>query len=242
MFHNIFKNTKKNQSVSHNTKGWTAKPEEKETRNTEKIHTYNLLIVDASGSMYSIYKPALDGMNETLQTIRQAAEKFPEQTQSVTLVTFDTGNYNKIYDAKPALETKDITTSQYRPGGGTPLYDAMGRAITELRKKVSEKDAVLVTVITDGEENASCEYSGNAIRHMVEELSERGWLFTYIGANQDSASVSADMGIRNSLDFDASEEGTTAMFVREQDARMRWYGSRNRNPECTPTEGFFDEI
>lgn len=38
-----------------------------------KVH--NLIIVDASGSMTSIYEQALAGINETLSTIREEAKK-----------------------------------------------------------------------------------------------------------------------------------------------------------------------
>lgn len=44
-----------------------------------KVH--NLIIVDASGSMTSIYEQALAGINETLSTIREEAKK--RQNQAV---------------------------------------------------------------------------------------------------------------------------------------------------------------
>ena len=37
---------------------------------TKRVH--NLIVLDESGSMQSIYHPALTGVNETLQTIREA--------------------------------------------------------------------------------------------------------------------------------------------------------------------------
>lgn len=91
----------------------------------QKIH--NLIILDKSGSMYSIYEPALSGVNETLQTIRKAKEAYPEQEHFITLVTFNTGHYNKIYNSTPIEMAPDITSRQYRPGDSTPLYDAMGK-------------------------------------------------------------------------------------------------------------------
>ena len=47
-----------------------------------KVH--NLIIVDASGSMTSIYEQALAGINETLSTIREEAKKSDKIEQSVT--------------------------------------------------------------------------------------------------------------------------------------------------------------
>ena len=55
----------------------------------------------------------------------------------------------------------------------TPLYDAMGQAISHLDSSVNEGDAVLVTIITDGMENASCEYSGKAVKELVSRQREK---------------------------------------------------------------------
>ena len=66
----------------------------------------------------------------------------------------------------------------------------------------------LVTVITDGYENASQHWSGPQIKSLVEELRHEGWTFTYIGANQDVEAVAGSMGIRNTLAFEETEEGT----------------------------------
>ena len=38
----------------------------------KSINVYNLLIIDESGSMHSIYDQALSGINETLNGIRNA--------------------------------------------------------------------------------------------------------------------------------------------------------------------------
>lgn len=207
----------------------TPKPE-KEKGEGEAVNVYNLIILDESGSMYSIYQPALTGVNETLQTIRMAKDNHPEQTHFVTLVTFDTAQYNRIYNNTPAEKAIDITPEQYRPGGGTPLFDAMGIGISELRSHVKENDVVLVTVITDGYENASREYSGAAIKSLVKEMRAKGWVFTYIGANQDVDQVADSMAINNRMAFDANAEGTKAMFAKEKAARSKFFSKvKNRN-------------
>lgn len=180
--------------------------------------------------MSSIYRPALTGVNETLQTIRDAQEENPEQKHFVALIAFDSVHYNEIYNHVAAEKAKDITTDQYSPCGGTPLYDAMGRSINDLCKYVAGGDAVLVTVITDGYENASCEYSGKAIKALVEQNKAQGWIFTYIGTNQDVEAVTASMSIDNSLAFEADDDGTQAMFDKEMRCRRNFY--RNlKNPE-----------
>lgn len=199
-----------------------AKKEEPRRIEGEKL-IHNLIILDESGSMSSIYRPALAGLNETLQTIREAQNEHPEQKHRVTLVTFDTGHYNKIYDETPAADAPDLKDGQYRPNGGTPLYDAMGKSLNELRHHVKEEDIVLVTIITDGYENASREYNGKAIKAIVDSLKSEGWVFTYIGANQDVEAVAESMSINHCLAFEASQTGAQDMFEREKASRRKFY-------------------
>lgn len=183
----------------------------------------NLIIMDESGSMHVIYREALSGLNETLSTIRNGQEENPGQQHKVTLIAFDSGRYNQIYDNTPAQEARDITEKQYHPGGATPLYDAMGRAIEDMREKASDRDVVLVTIITDGMENASRRYNAQSIKELVEQMKERGWVFTYIGANQDVEAVACAMCISNSMSWDSTQEGTKAMFEKEHRARKRFF-------------------
>jgi len=57
---------------------------------------------------------------------------------------------------------------------------------------------VLVTIITDGEENSSKEFTGQMIKKMIDELKALGWVFTFIGANIDVEKVAAQISINNS--------------------------------------------
>lgn len=187
-----------------------------------KQRVFNLIILDESGSMSSIEKQAIDGVNETVQTIRAAQKKHPEQEHLVSLVSFNSDAVKTIYDKVEAERVEELTDKQYIPSCCTPLYDAMGNAINALRKNVADEDAVLVTIITDGYENASTEYNGPAIKKLVESMKSKGWLFTYIGANQDVEAVASTISITNTLSFAANVQGTAAMFARERKARSRW--------------------
>ncbi len=138
----------------------------------KRVH--NLIIVDESGSMCIIRKQAFTGMNETLQTVRQMQQNYPDQTQSVTLLTFDSGHTTWHYDNAPALKTKDLSWNAYNPGGGTPLYDAIGKGISKVNAQIEDGDHVLVTIITDGEENCSEEWTLKMVRTMIEKLKKQG--------------------------------------------------------------------
>ena len=205
-----------------------------------KTRIFNLIIMDESGSMQSIKKEAIDSVNETIQTIRSAQKKHEDQEHYVSLVTFN-DDVKTVYECVAVDEIKELTI--YRPDCCTALYDAMGISLNALRKKVAEEDKVLVTVVTDGYENASKEYSGKAIKALVDELKAKDWVFAYIGANQDVEAVAATISITNVMKFEATPLGTAAMGTRVATARGRLF---DRIADCCfnaaeANEDFFDE-
>lgn len=208
---------------------------------------FNLIILDESGSMQSIKPQAVSGVNETLQTIKGAQQQFEEQEHLVTFVSFSamawSGGKESVkmhYKCTPVELVKEITDSDYTPHGGTPLYDAMGVSLTQLRNLVKKEDKVLVTVVTDGYENASHEYDGKDISKLVGELRELGWVFTYIGANQDVDKVADEMGIKHRLAFSADMQGTKAMFEKECLSRKRYYQKVSEQQFNDEDEYFFE--
>ena len=186
-----------------------------------KTRIFNLIIIDESGSMQSIKKAAIDSVNETIQSIR-AAEKYEDQEHIVSLVTFH-NDVKNVYECVPVKEVKELTAETYRPKCCTALYDAMGMSLNALLPKVAENDKVLVTVVTDGEENASKEYSGKAIKALVDELKAKGWVFAYMGANQDVEAVAATISITNVMHFEASDCGMKKLSGTLGKSRSRWF-------------------
>lgn len=179
-----------------------------------KQRVFNLIILDASGSMSSIEKEAIGAVNETIQTIRNAQKKNEGQEHFLSLVVFNSDEVKTVYNCVEADKVEELTSKQYCPSSCTPLYDAMGNALTALQKKVAENDNVLVTIVTDGYENASVEYNSTSINALVDSLKKKNWLFAYIGANQDAKAVGRSMGIHSTMEFQASVEGTAVMGAK----------------------------
>lgn len=205
-----------------------------------KTKIYNLVIIDESGSMWHIKQEAIDSVNETIQTIRSAQEKFDNQEHLVTLVTFNS-DVKIVYDCLPVSYVKELTDDSYQPNCSTALYDAMGSSITTLSHKVKEGDKVLVTVVTDGQENASVEYSGAAVKALVDNFKSKGWVFAYIGANHDVKKVGADLSISNVMSFEASSAGTKRMSKKLNASRENLYCSIANDDFCAEiaNEKFF---
>lgn len=191
-----------------------------------KTNIYNIVILDQSGSMQSIKRQAMNGYNETVQTIKAAQNKHSDtQEHFVTLVVFDSSEIKTVYDRVPCEKADELNENTYQPNACTPLYDAMGMALNKFRYSLDEntENKILVTVITDGEENSSQEYSGGMVKKLVDELKAKGWVFTYIGANQDVEKVAATISITNVMSFEATHHGTQAMFEMKNRSRSRFY-------------------
>lgn len=197
----------------------------------EKVQVYNLIILDRSGSMEAIRESAVNGFNETLAGIKKAQEKFIDtQEHFVSLVAFCRCSVDAIIDKVPAADAKPLSLKDYQPCCMTPLFDAMGITLASMRKHVMDiEDAVVVvTVITDGEENASVEYNGQRIKKLVEQLQGEGWTFTYMGANQNSIEVAISLSIKNARNFDYDSNGMMNACSKDTNTRMNFFTRLNK--------------
>ena len=207
----------------------TKKHDEME-KTTEKTKVYNVIIMDRSGSMWSIQKPAIMGFNEVLGGVKAAQTKYAEtQEQFITLVLFDSASIDEVYWNADPSGAEHLTEETYVPGAATPLYDAMGRTLTRLERELKgdENHSVVVTVITDGYENDSHEYDMASIKALVEHLKDEGWSFAYMGTDHDVHGVSVSLSITNVIKFEKTEAETIETFRKERRARERWAEEEN---------------
>ena len=184
----------------------------------------------------------INGFNEVVQTVKGVALQYPEQEHLITLVTFNALAVKTLLSNEEVNKLSLIDESKYNPDSMTPLFDAMGDSISKLRRVVntSEDYNVLVTILTDGEENASKEYSGVAIKKMIEELKMQNWTFTYIGANHDVEEFASSISITNTMKFEANESDIKRMFDKEKSSRMR-YSEKIRNKENPNLEFYIED-
>ena len=209
-------------------------PDSKENKmNNSKARIYNLIIVDESGSMSHLREATLSGINETISTIRSAQEEFlTTQEHTLTLVTFDSGSKSQdvrtMIDNQPITEVNDF--KDYMPNGCTPLYDAMGQSLTRLHDRIKDdKDATaVVTVLTDGLENASREWDAAGLRSLIEQLKSEGWSFAYMGSAHNVKEVTDLLSIENVVEFSHDNLGAGSTWVRERSSRRAYYEKMNR--------------
>lgn len=137
-----------------------------------KVH--NLIIVDASGSMTSIYEQALAGINETLSTIREEAQKSDKIEQSVTVLSFASGGEPLQYAYRNTIaeQTSPLTPNDYTLRGMTALYDAIGISVTDLENSLTFEATIEGTVNMFAFEKQSRKYWNERVRRNESNLEE----------------------------------------------------------------------
>lgn len=203
---------------------------------------HNLIILDESGSMEEIKSATITGFNEIVQTVKGVEKQFPEQEHFVSLVTFNgLGIKTKLFNKK-AKSLQEIDERTFQPDASTPLFDAIGFSVNKLLREIeSQKDSnVLVTILTDGEENASTEYTGTAVKKLIDKMKKQGWTFTYIGANHDVEKVAFSLSINNILKFEANEADVKRAFDVDKKSRIL-YSRKMRHNEDLQANYFEDD-
>lgn len=215
-----------------------------------KAKIFNLIILDESGSMDCVKQQTIAGCNETINTIAAAQKQYADtQEHYISIFAFQgDGSRPSRYIIKnvPAEKATHITPDDYEPYGMTPLNDAVGATLIDLKSYTRESPNSIgsVTIITDGYENASQRYTRQQVASMITELKGMGWNFNFIGANIDVEATAATFAIDNTLEFEQNEQGTTHMFKRESSSRMRYYDRLNcciDEDSCAPGEASFAE-
>ena len=206
-----------------------------------KHQVHNLIILDESGSMASIKNSVLQGFNEIVQTIQGIEKEFPDQEHYISMISFNGLGQKLLHFIDPASKLNQLNDQTYAPQASTPLYDAMGFGLHKLDQHLANLTDynVLVTIFTDGEENASREYSGEAIKKLVEELKDKKWTFTYIGTDHDVNAFAAKISINNIMVFKKTKEDMKNMFAHETKARYNY--SNRISHKLDVSESFYDE-
>jgi Mg-chelatase subunit ChlD len=186
---------------------------------------YNVIILDESGSMEAIKNFTINGFNQVLETIQQAEKEHLEQAHYVTFISFNTNGIKTHLFNEPASRLKALSLASFRPDACTPLFDAMGSGLSRQRDAIAgqKNTEVLVTILTDGLENASVEYTQKAVNSLVSELKKQGWTITYMGANHDVEKFTASIGIEHHIAFSTNEADMKQHFISENKNRMAFY-------------------
>lgn len=170
----------------------------------KKKRTELVFILDKSGSMSGLETDSIGGYNSMLAQQRALTDDC-----LITTVLFD-NECLLLHDRLKLTKVKDMTHKDYLVGGSTALLDAIGQTIQHM-SQVKDARNVLFVIITDGQENASRQFTVQTVKRLLEQQKEaKGWEFIFLGANIDAVETASRMGISpdHAADFLSDSEGT----------------------------------
>lgn len=160
---------------------------QKETPVGSKSTVHNVIISDASGSMQG---GKYNASVQSIQTELNILAKDENVNFTQTLVEFDSQRNSKHFWMTPAKEA--VSFSPIGAYGGTPLYNTIGKTLTDLENSIKKEDRVLVKIFTDGQdtENGSGQWNKNNLGVYLNKLiNVNNWTLTFNCTAADKASV-----------------------------------------------------
>lgn len=186
-----------------------------------------VFVLDESSSMHSCWDQTISGYNEYLSGQRLDAESTGIETV-VSLYKFNGSQVNCVFDRVDVKSVNPLDKKSYRPSGGTNLHDAFGGVMMQVNNLLSAKnkanrESVIITILTDGEENQSRNFKSTDIKGMVEKAEAKNWGFMFLGANIDAfhAGSALGFGVSNTIQYNVNNIGATIRSASGMTSRMK---------------------
>ena len=143
-----------------------------------------------------------------------------QQAAEPGMLTVDVLTFDDVLEVTHTMADPASVVVELDPRGSTALFDAIGFGVQGFGKLLSDlpeharPGTVQVVVVTDGHENASREFTADAVRQLVTQQKEKyGWDFVFLGANQDAVLTGGRLGFDrdSSMTFNAAPEAVEVM-------------------------------
>jgi Mg-chelatase subunit ChlD len=208
------------------------------TTDTKKQRILNIFLIDASTSMndYGRYSNAMLGVNTMLSDIKK-----DEYTENyVQIIEF------ADHDILTKLPLTNQIPDSYKgrgASGWTPLNQAVGETLEKIiavrKKDFDVNDKILISVLTDGEENYSQgkwsnhKGGGELLGKLIKELESEGVTVTFMGAKNEVnyAIDTLNLQASNTLVHDNTGAGILASYERTTVARQLYSKSVSRGED-----------
>lgn len=193
-------------------------------------------LIDETGSMSNRLQETIIGYNHYLAGLAEGNSNI-----IITSYKFD------LFAGEPVIRFLDLETPilgatkltrfNYIPRGTTPLYDAIGKAISEgvRLQTVHKSDRVTIMIQTDGAENASKEYNHFSIQQLIAAKKAAGWEIVFLGADlgREAYEFTRSIGIHDQFVTSYNSMNSSEAFGAAA-ANTAFYAN------CGATRGFSD--
>lgn len=147
--------------------------------------------------------------DETIQAINAYAHVLAEKAPSaeITFICFSGTGFLQVRRAVSAKAWDNISATNIRPSGVTPLFDA----VRELDGLISGA-AGNILILTDGADNDSKRTHILQARAIIENWQASGYDVSFIGADYNAFSQARSLGISSAKTLNASKKKMHQVF------------------------------
>lgn len=158
-----------------------------------------ICVLDKSGSMQRTASDAMGGFNKFLEDQRAIGDA------NLTVVWFS-DSFDVAYEGTLS-EMKDL--KEWPSNGSTALNDAIGKTFAHVKERFTKEspEKVILAILTDGEENASREFTKDAAADLIKHHQDKyGWDVIFLAANQDAWETARGYNIlqTNAVSYDSN--------------------------------------
>lgn len=192
--------------------------------NLDKTHI--VFVLDQSGSMMRLRDETVTSVNAF---IRDQAKAPGEAT--FTLAMFAFGAPTIWCQDEPMSRVRMLGESDYAPANYTALLDAVGTLIDVTGNKLAamgddlRPGKVVFVVLTDGQENASRDYTLVQVRAKIKHQQERyNWQFVFLGVGPEAFTQAEAMNFAgtSTMSWDPSRKGIAPAVAASNNAVLRY--------------------
>ena len=153
---------------------------------TDVMHI--IFILDRSGSMQGKEADVIGGVNAYVAGLDRTKGQM-----GISYVRFD-NEIELVWNDVKLDDVPEMTAEHYQPRGNTALLDAVGMTVSAVQPNAEHNYTVIIH--TDGQENASREWTNEKLRKLIAQREAAGnWTFSFFGCDIDAWGQARDMGM-----------------------------------------------
>lgn len=186
-----------------------------------------IFVLDRSGSMSHLMGQARKNLDEQVETLRAAAG--PSDRYLLSLIAFDDYIDQTITRQDVTLKGARASSSYPSARGGTKLNDAILEAIALARRIDDGRQAFLISIVTDGGENASSTGSRDRLAQAIRETVGTGrYTFAYAGPHgSDHYATGIGIATGNVTSWETTVLGTQHLGATMRSSLQSYSTSRS---------------
>lgn len=192
----------------------------------EKNVTDVFFVLDRSGSMAGLMAQARENLAQQIKQLRDASG--PNDQYNVTVINFDASITTTVQGVNVVNLWQDAGSLYLYANGSTRLYDAILEAISQAKVRDDGKQAFLISIVTDGEENASKAHLGEVANAVRQVTNSDRFTFAFAGP-AGSQHVAGTLGIPagNVTTWEQSYLGVTTLGITTNNALNTYTATRS---------------